>query len=973
MRNNLNKIQIFLSQLGFDSKLGFQQIESQLKIGVDFIYKISDFSPIYFKYLPETTLSEELYELHKKIWNENKTDAFIIMSDNKTFLCASKYKPDAENPLKCIFEDFSYGINSPGFESEKLKPLLKENIDFGFFWNFIKEKIKGRRRQSVDYDLLLNLRALKRDLCSISELSSPKSYILIERCLFLKFLEDRGFHSPPTFIDILNSGSGKKLIERFNEVNKSLNGDIYDDKTIFTQEELSKEIMCNLHDFFTSDYRNKQSRLFPYKFDIIPVELLSNIYEAFLKAVEQAANGIYYTPSNLVDLVLSDTLMPMLENKPMPTCLDFACGSGIFLVKSFRKIIDRNNCWSDFEKKRELLKKCIFGVEKDPVAARITIFSLYLTLLEGEDPKIVKQLIGNNKIKFPKLLGKNILWNDALYDELDFINEDSKRIDKFDVVMGNPPWGVNLFTSVGKNTKMKLSMEKQKAIKPIDQSSQYFILKAEDFMKEDSIAGFVFNNTNLLMKQAEPFRKQILKDYKINTVYELTQCNSILFNKQKIEDLIVGADEPAVVMIFHKKKDKENDIKYVTPSIDELSIFLRIIVIKACEVKNVSQSLLLENDRLWRVLAIGDMEDYRLIEKLEKQKENVLIGLKGFEPTLRGKAKMILKDVEYADKDCIETFVLLKNKIQKTPSGGIKISRRRSGCNPETKEYEKRKLLIKRYVEKNSLKVKAGYDDIGYRFKDNLLGLVFDYDYRLMLSFYNSSLVSYFLYFNSAQIGKGTYNMLHKNEIESVPIILEENIPAKHKKALINLAEKILKKDYADPEINERIDEIIFDIYHLKEFEKQRIRDFFNIRYRDNENKKFVRKYDLQNYVNRFRDVFRFILKDEKYLNTKGYISSSIGTGIIFALSDIKEKQDDIEFLSVDNVNKLIQIASKKILDESYRTKLLRQEKVKIYDKTCLIILKSNQFKDWTETEAIRDANEEIGLFLKNLPKESMI
>ena len=100
----------------------------------------------------------------------------------------------------------------------------------------------------------------------------------------LKFLEDRGFLVPQTLIKILESQDSQRLIKKFNEVNKSLNGDIFDDETVLVREDISKNTIAKLHDFFTADYRNKQIKLFPYKFDIIPVELLSNIYEAFLKA-----------------------------------------------------------------------------------------------------------------------------------------------------------------------------------------------------------------------------------------------------------------------------------------------------------------------------------------------------------------------------------------------------------------------------------------------------------------------------------------------------------------------------------------------------------------------------------------------------------------------------------------------------------------------------------------------------------------
>jgi hypothetical protein len=971
---NSEKLKVFLSRLGFNPQKDFLCSPQLSKIGVDVAYeskkdkKAIGAAAIYFKYLSESALDKDLPNLHRNIWNENKTEVFVVVSDNTTLLCASKYKPDQKTPRLCQIDSFDYGINTLGFEPAKLKPILKdlkENIDFGFFWEYIRERIKDRKRNSVDYDLLLNLIKLKNDLDS--NLSRQKKYILIERCLFLKFLEDKDFLSPPSLLNILKSNGSQKLIDRFDAVNNILNGNIFDE-TIFIQQEISKDTITKLHDFFTTDYRNRQTKLFPYKFDIIPVDLLSNIYEAFLKAKEQASSGIYYTPSNLVDLVLSETLVPMLKKTPKPTCLDFACGSGIFLVKSFKKIVERNNCRADFEKKKNILKNCIWGVEKDPVATRITIFSLYLTLLDGENPEKTRSLIKNNKIKFPKLLNKNILNNDTLFDELNFVNEDGKKINMFDVVIGNPPWGVNLFTDIENNKKMKLPTKKQDVtIKT--QSSQYFILKAKEFLKDNSVAGFISNNSNFLMSTAEPFRKQLLKDYMIRTIYELTHCNSILFNKRRIGELTLGADEPAVVVIFAKNgRNNKCDIKYISPSLDSLSKFLRMLVFKNSEIKHISQSLLLENDHLWRILAVGDMEDYRLIKKLQSQRELKTEGLVGFEAAGLNEKYKILKDSKYyADMRCVMPFVFLTDQIKGIPATGMKIREKSGGLYYDTGKFKNKKLLVKKFIEKD-LRIRSVYDYVGYRFKNDLLGLLFDYDYRLILSLFNSSLVSYFLYFNSSQIGKGTYNMLYKNEIENVPIPMGNNIPNNYKKELINLTEKILEAGYTQPELVNRIDEIIFDIYHLKEFEKQRIRDFFNVRYRTGSSA-FAKLEYLQEYVNRFRNVFSFILKEDRYLNAKGYISNSIGAGILFVLADIKDKKEKVELLNLHDIREFIAV-NKLRVNDSQKRDILMQDKIKLYNEARFVIIKSNQFKDWTETEAIKDANEEIGEWLKQLPNE---
>ena len=95
---------------------------------------------------------------------------------------------------------------------------------------------------------------------------------------------------------------------------------------------------------------------------------------------------------------------------------------------------------------------------------------------------------------------------------------------------------------------------------------------------------------------------------------------------------------------------------------------------------------------------------------------------------------------------------------------GLKITRIRSGFKTD------KKLLIKRQIKKD-LRIVAAYDNSGYRFKNDLLAVFSDYDYLLLLSFYNSSLVSYFLSLYSAQIGKGTFDRLQTNEIKKFPFL----------------------------------------------------------------------------------------------------------------------------------------------------------------------------------------------------------
>jgi type I restriction-modification system DNA methylase subunit len=74
-----------------------------------------------------------------------------------------------------------------------------------------------------------------------------------------------------------------------------------------------------------------------YSFNHLPIELISSIYEMFLEA--DNITGVAYTPSYLVSFMI-DECMPINQPKENFKILDPACGSGIFLVSAYKRIID---------------------------------------------------------------------------------------------------------------------------------------------------------------------------------------------------------------------------------------------------------------------------------------------------------------------------------------------------------------------------------------------------------------------------------------------------------------------------------------------------------------------------------------------------------------------------------------------------------------------------------------------------------
>jgi hypothetical protein len=160
------------------------------------------------------------------------------------------------------------------------------------------------------------------------------------------------------------------------------------------------------------DYRN------------LGAEELGSIYESLLELVprhdpvtrtfaletlagnERKTSGAYYTPTSLIDCLLDATLNPLLEDAESAddpegallelTVCDPACGSGHFLVAAARRIAHRlarvradgaePTAAQAQEAMHDVVGRCIFGVDLNPMAAELAKVSLWLESLSVGRP-----------------------------------------------------------------------------------------------------------------------------------------------------------------------------------------------------------------------------------------------------------------------------------------------------------------------------------------------------------------------------------------------------------------------------------------------------------------------------------------------------------------------------------------------------------------------------------------------------------
>jgi type I restriction-modification system DNA methylase subunit len=141
--------------------------------------------------------------------------------------------------------------------------------------------------------------------------------------------------------------------------------------------------------------------------------------------------------------------------------LDPACGSGIFLVKAFQRLVHRWKLANPGqtirpEVLRRILERNIFGVDKDTHAVRVACFSLYLAMCDEIEPRHYW-----TQVTFPPMRDWRLVCSDFFAEDKVGFNTDAD-VGSYDLVIGNAPWGDGLVTDLasewGKNKKHRWSV-----------------------------------------------------------------------------------------------------------------------------------------------------------------------------------------------------------------------------------------------------------------------------------------------------------------------------------------------------------------------------------------------------------------------------------------------------------------------------------------------------------------------------------
>ncbi len=431
--------------------------------------------------------------------------------------------------------------------------------------------------------------------------------------MFIAYLEDRGItnseyfrsatgQSVESFWDLLTSKKPRLLGLLFDGLREDFNGDLFVAPCSFESATAPPDLTethLNILARFRSGREEMgsgggQYRFWGYDFRYIPVELISAVYDRFLgeREEERRAQGAYYTPMYLADTVVSQ-VWSLLSTKVKDggRFLDPACGSGVFLVRSFQRLCEqwranhRSNTipWNSLQKILSRLN----GWDLNGGAVRVAVFSLYIALLEEVSPPDIRRLLNQGKI-LPQLWNKNLI-------ACDFF-EPTRDAERFDVIIGNPPWTSrrgpdrsSVRWSASHNTPM-----------PGKEIAWAFTWKALRHISKNGIIsfllpamGFLHNNAGNTVRA----RRRLFCDGRIWRLVNFADLRFQLFD---------GATSPAALFVFSKNEAPESpyEFDYWAPKADLNLRLKRLITLSSADKmilssKSVSADTLTFKRRLW--------------------------------------------------------------------------------------------------------------------------------------------------------------------------------------------------------------------------------------------------------------------------------------------------------------------------------------------------------------------------------------
>ncbi len=557
----------------------------------------------------------ELGSVQKDVWSSAEVPCAFVFTKESVSIINTSQSPN-----------YSDGDFAPTYLLKKVKEVSEDiksrfssyQLLSGEFWNAEKDTFPFDR--SAHKTLLDKLRAVREAFLKEDEgLAKPINRLLIQ-CVLIRYLEKKqdydeagnlrtvfpkGFFERisggTTFKDSLETGTFWGVFAYLNQQDH-LNGKIFEwseEEKKLIQAIPTSKLVSLLYDTRTN--ANDQLALWDlYSFRYLPVEIVSSIYEALFSTDQSVKeDGMVYTPPHLAAFLV-DEAMPLnaWREKENFKVLDPSCGSGVFLVLAFKRLVhwwrlQHNGVSPDRDELINILSHSIHGVDLHENAILLTRFSLCLAVCDMLTPPEIW-----DELQFPDLEGK--LVNKDFFEW----QKQNRGKESFDLVIGNPPY---------KPAHKKLPDWKDISDFeiPRKQIAVYFLSAGMQIVKPKGLLCLLLKSSSFLYTTDGKYRKRFMSQNQVHQILDFTLLaeNKVLWPSQR--------PDTAAIFATPGPADTSKKILHVVVRRAPATRSKRYFEIDAYDFNWVPYIAALQDDFVWKTNLLGGGRLYGVVKYLK--------------------------------------------------------------------------------------------------------------------------------------------------------------------------------------------------------------------------------------------------------------------------------------------------------------------------------------------------------------------
>ncbi|MEI7978320.1 MAG: TaqI-like C-terminal specificity domain-containing protein [Bacteroidota bacterium] len=402
----------------------------------------------------------------------------------------------------------------------------------------------------------------------------------------------------------------------------------------------------------------------------------------------------------------------------------------------------------------------------------------------------------------------NVVYKNAFEWRFEFpeVLNNKGDFEGFDLIIGNPPYGVSLKDGLRAAIVNNLSKV------PDFEIYYFFINLSKTLLKPNGIKTYIIPNTILFNVFAKTYRENLFQNWQVQEILDCTDFN--VFEGSATVRCII-------TQFVNKPSD---DLVYYRPTANVTSFE----DLKERKINTTTKTILLENNQNWALVFKLSSDILQLVSKIKTNKKPLAFYFPEFSQGLIAYDKYQGQD-EYTIKNRIFHSTTKQSGWKKwlwgediTPysvkwNGKEYLNYSDNIANPREPKYFKGERILVREI--TNPKIFVGYtDEEGYN-DPAIINIIKnkkgEFKLKTLLAILNSKLATFYHFNSSPKATKGAFPKILVEDIKTFPLPMVSSNEQKNIGSLVDQIISIKQQGKDSSEQEKKIDELVYKLYNI--------------------------------------------------------------------------------------------------------------------------------------------------------------